>query len=180
MDVVATPLAGLLLLVPRVFSDARGSFVETWQARRYEELGIWGPFVQDNLSRSVRGTVRGLHYQLSTPQGKLVQVAHGSAFDVAVDVRRSSATFGRWYGTVLSDENRHQLWIPPGFAHGFLALSDTVDFTYKVTASYVAGDERSVLWNDPAIGIQWPLNEAPILSPKDAAAAPLARAEVFP
>ena len=179
MEVLATPLPGLILLAPRVFVDRRGFLLESWHAARYAELGIAGPFVQDNLSRSVRRTVRGLHYQVGAPQGKLVQVVRGAAFDVAVDLRASSPSFGRWFGAVLSDENHHQLWIPAGFAHGFLVLSEAADVGYKITAPYVAADERAVLWNDPAIGIAWPLDGEPILSAKDLAAPPLARAETF-
>jgi dTDP-4-dehydrorhamnose 3,5-epimerase len=179
MEVQATTLPGVLFVTPRAHADRRGHFLESWHAARYAEHGI-GPFMQDNLSRSVRGTVRGLHYQLRTPQGKLVTVVRGAAFDVAVDLRASAPTFGRWYGTILSDRNHGQLWIPPGFAHGFLALTAEVDVAYKITAPRAADDERAVLWNDPAIGIVWPQAGAPILSAKDLAAPPLARAEVFP
>ncbi len=180
MKVETTSLGGLLVVVPRRFNDARGEFLETWQAERYAAAGMASTFAQDNLSRSVRGTVRGLHYQVGAPQAKLVFVVRGAAFDVAVDLRRSSPTFGRWFGTVLSDENRAQLWIPAGFAHGFLALSDPCDFAYKVTAPYSPGDERCLRWDDPAVGIEWPALEPRILSPKDAAAPLLADAEVFP
>ena len=179
MEVQGTPIAGLLLLVPSVFRDHRGVFLETWNERRYAALGVRGPFLQDNLSRSARGVVRGLHYQRETPQAKLVQVTRGVAWDVVVDLRRSSETFGKWHATVLSDENRHQLWIPEGLAHGFLAQAELVDLTYKVTAPHVPADERAVLWNDPALGIPWPLEGPPILSAKDAGAPPLAQAQVF-
>jgi len=180
MQVLARPLPGLLLLAPAVFVDRRGFFLETWHAANYEALGIPGPFVQDNLSRSVRGTIRGLHYQVGSPQGKLVHVARGACFDVAVDLRRSSPSFGRWFGTVLSDENHQQLWIPPGYAHGFVALSDVVDVTYKVTTPRFAEGERTLLWNDPALGIDWPRVDKPILSERDAAAPPFSAAETFP
>jgi dTDP-4-dehydrorhamnose 3,5-epimerase len=181
VEIIAAPLPGLLVLAPRVFADARGYFLESYRATVYAELGITGPFVQDNLSRSVRGALRGLHYQIETPQGKLVQVARGAAFDVAVDLRASSPAFGRWYGTTLSDENHHQLWIPEGFAHGFYALSDVVDVAYKVTGLYVPDHERTLLWSDPDVGIGWPAREGPpLLSAKDAGAPPLARAERFP
>ena len=183
VEVIARPLPGLLLLGLGAFADRRGFFIETWRATRYEELGIPGPFVQDNLSRSLRGTLRGLHYQLHAPQGTLVHVTRGAAFDVAVDLRGSSPTFGRWFGAELSDENHHQMWIPEGFAHGFLALTEVVDLAYKVTAPYRPDDERVVLWSDPAIGIAWPVASGvtgPTLSPRDAAAAPLALAELFP
>ena len=179
MEILTTPLAGLKLIAPRAFADRRGFFLESWQAARYQAAGIAGPFIQDNLSRSVRGTVRGLHYQVRTPQAKLVSVIRGAAYDVAVDLRASSPTFGRWFGAELSDENHRQLWIPEGFAQGFLALTDLVDFAYKVTAPYSAADERSLLWSDPAIGIAWPAIEPIILSPKDAAAPTLADAERF-
>jgi len=179
MNIHSTPLPGVMLVAPRVFQDQRGFFLETWQAARYRDAGIAAAFVQDNLSRSVRGTVRGLHYQVGAPQGKLVSVVRGAAFDVAVDLRKSAPTFGRWYGTVLSDENHAQLWIPEGFAHGFLALSDVCDFAYKVTAPYSPADERSLRWDDPAVGIEWPAVEPKIVSPKDAAAPSLADAEVF-
>jgi dTDP-4-dehydrorhamnose 3,5-epimerase len=178
----ATPLLGLQLLMPRVFADPRGCFLETWRAERYEAFGIRGPFVQDGLSRSIRGTVRGLHYQVGAPQGKLVWVTRGAAFDVAVDLRDSSPTFGEWYGTTLSEEERNQLWIPPGFAHGFMALSEVVDVAYKFTVAYTPDDQRVVRWSDPAIGIAWPTPRGvtPLLSPKDAAAPLLADAERLP
>lgn len=180
MDVRETDLAGVRLLVPRVFSDERGFFLESWREERYRELGVAGPFVQDNLSRSRRGVVRGLHYQVQTPQAKLVTAVRGAIWDVAVDLRASSPAFGRWTAAELSDENHHQLWIPAGFAHGFLVLSDVADVSYKTTAPYVALDERTLLWSDPALAIAWPQREGVILSAKDAAAPPLLRAEVFP
>lgn len=179
MDVQETDLPGLLLIEPRVFEDARGFFMETWQKQRYAEAGIAAEFVQDNYSRSVRGTVRGLHYQIVQPQGKLVQAIRGEIFDVAVDLRRDSAVFGQWTGVVLSESNRRQVYIPPGFAHGFCVLSDVAEFTYKCTDYYAPEHERTLLWNDPAIGIDWPLNEEPILSEKDRRGVPLAEAECY-
>jgi len=179
MNIHSTSLPGVMLVAPRVFEDERGYFLETWRAERYREAGLPASFVQDNLSRSVRGTVRGLHYQVGTPQGKLVSVVRGAAFDVAVDLRRSAPSFGRWFGTVLSDENHAQLWIPEGFAHGFLALSEVCDFAYKVTAPYAPAAERCLRWDDPTVGIEWPAVEPKIVSPKDAAAPSLADAEVF-
>lgn len=181
MQVIPTPLPGVLRLRPRLFSDARGFFTESWNARTMADAGLDICFVQDNHSRSTKGVLRGLHYQLAQPQGKLVRVARGTVFDVAIDLRRSSLHFGRWWGTLLSDETPDMLWIPPGFAHGFLTLSDTADFLYKVTTPYDAASDRSLLWNDPAIGINWPLDGlTPLLSPKDQAAPRLAQAEVFP
>jgi len=158
---------------PDVYRDARGFFLETWHQRKYAEGGICGPFVQDNHSRSGRGTLRGLHAQIRRPQGKLVRAVDGEVFDVAVDLRRGSPTFGRWVGDRLSGENFRQLWIPPGFAHGFCVLSETVHLEYKCTDFYDASDEIAIAWNDPEIGIDWPL-DAPTLSAKDAAAPRLA------
>ncbi|MCL6438261.1 MAG: dTDP-4-dehydrorhamnose 3,5-epimerase [Rubrobacteraceae bacterium] len=172
MRVVETPLPGVLIVEPDVFGDERGFFMETWNRRRYEEAGLPGVFVQDNLSFSRRGVLRGLHYQNPDQQGKLVYVLTGEVFDVAVDIRRGSPHFGRWTGVELSSENRRQLWVPEGFAHGFVVLSETALFAYKCTAPYNREAEGSVLWNDPEIGIDWPL-EDPILSEKDAAAPPL-------
>jgi dTDP-4-dehydrorhamnose 3,5-epimerase len=180
MQVEHTPLSGVLVITPRCFADARGYFFESWQAERYREAGLPAAFVQDNLSRSVRGTLRGLHYQLGTPQGKLVSVVRGAVFDVAVDLRRGSPTFARWFGAVLSDENHAQLWIPVGFAHGFLALADVCDVMYKVDAPYAPADERGLRWNDSRVAIEWPAVEPKILSPRDAAAPLLESAEVFP
>jgi dTDP-4-dehydrorhamnose 3,5-epimerase len=171
MNVRPTELPGVLLVEPRAFGDARGFFLETYQGARYAAAGITQPFIQDNHSRSVRGTLRGLHYQIRKPQGKLVSVVRGAVFDVAVDLRKSSPHFGKWFGTILSDENHHQLWIPEGFGHGFLALTDLADMVYKVTADYDAGGDRSIAWNDPTIAIRWPdAGVPPILSAKDAAA----------
>ena len=168
MNVIATGLPGVLLLEPKVFGDARSFFMETWQAARYHESGMPESFVQDNHSRSRRGVLRGLHYQLTQPQGKLVWVTRGAVFDVAVDVRRGSPNFGRWYGCVLDDIDHRQLYISPGFAHGFCVLSDEADFFYKCTDYYHPASERGIAWNDPAIGIDWPLREV-ALSAKDQA-----------
>jgi dTDP-4-dehydrorhamnose 3,5-epimerase len=169
MEIERTPLDGVLLLKPKVWGDARGFFVETWQENRYREAGIDPPFIQDNHSRSRRGILRGLHFQRAHPQGKLVYVSYGSVFDVAVDIRRDSPTFGRWHGAELSGENQHQLWVPPGLAHGFLVLSETAGFHYKCTALYHPDDEGCIRWNDPDLHIAWPLRE-PELSARDAAA----------
>ncbi len=179
MKVTETPLPGVLLFEPQVFGDARGFFMETFQAHRYAEAGVRASFVQDNLSRSVKGTLRGLHLQEPRPQGKLVQALAGAVFDVAVDVRKGSPHFGKWYGVELSEANRRQLWIPPGFAHGFCVLSDSADFSYKCSELYAPESERSVLWNDPDLGIDWPVKE-PLLSKKDAGAPRLKDASVLP
>jgi len=167
MKIQQTNLEGVLLIEPKVFGDARGFFLETYHKERYMDAGFPDvDFVQDNHSRSSKGVLRGLHFQLNNPQGKLVQVVTGSVFDVVVDVRVGSPTFGQWYGCVLSEENHHQLWVPPKFAHGFCVLSDTVDFVYKCTDYYHPGDEGGVLWSDPQIAIDWPI-ETPLLSEKD-------------
>jgi dTDP-4-dehydrorhamnose 3,5-epimerase len=181
MNVIQTPLAGLLVLEPRVFGDDRGFFFESFNARRFAELtGSSAEFVQDNHSRSSKGVLRGLHYQIQQAQGKLVRATEGSVFDVAVDIRKSSPTFGQWFGIELSAENKRQMWIPPGFAHGFVVTSDSAEFLYKTTDYWAPEHERAILWNDPAIGIEWPaLDAAPLLSGKDQAAALLANAEVF-
>jgi dTDP-4-dehydrorhamnose 3,5-epimerase len=179
MKVVPTELPEVLILEPKVHGDSRGFFYETFQATRYAEAGIPGAFVQDNLSRSVRGTLRGLHFQEPKAQGKLVQVLRGTVWDVAVDVRRGSPRFGRWIALELSETTPRQLWIPPGFAHGFCVLSDSADFFYKCTELYSPESERSVAWDDPAIGIAWPVKE-PLLSAKDRAAPRLADAPVLP
>jgi dTDP-4-dehydrorhamnose 3,5-epimerase len=182
--VIVTPTAipDVLLVQPVVHGDQRGFFVETWHNPRYAAAGVVLPFVQDNHSRSLRHTLRGLHYQVEHPQGKLVHAATGSIFDVAVDLRRSSATFGRWVGAVLSDENHHQLWIPPGFAHGFYVLSAEADVVYKCTAPYIREHDRAVRWDDPRLAIAWPLVGAgrPLLSARDAGAPGLDAAEVYP
>jgi dTDP-4-dehydrorhamnose 3,5-epimerase len=168
MQFIATKLPGVVLVEPDVFNDPRGYFLETYHAGRYAEGGIPGPFVQDNFSHSVRGTLRGLHYQLKRAQGKLVMALEGRIFDVAVDIRTGSPTFGRWVGVELSGENKRQLYIPPGFAHGFCVLSETADVLYKCTDLYSREDERGIIWNDPALAIAWPVT-APLLSDKDRA-----------
>ena len=179
MHIQTTTIADLLIIEPKVFGDDRGFFYESFNAQRFAQLtGIQTEFVQDNHSKSARGVLRGLHYQIKQPQGKLVRVVAGSVFDVAVDIRKSSATFGKWLGVSLSAENKRQLWIPQGFAHGFVVTSDSAEFLYKTTDYYAPEHERSILWNDPAIGIDWGLNE-PLLSAKDQVAQLLADAEVF-
>lgn len=167
MNVVTTELAGLLLIEPKVYGDARGFFVETWARERYAQAGVVGDFVQDNMSRSRRGALRGMHLQNPHGQGKLVSVVEGEVFDVAIDVRVGSPTFGRWAGFTLSAENHRQLWVPPGFAHGFCVTSESALFVYKCTDVYHPEAELGVLWNDPEIGVQWPVSE-PVLSDKDA------------
>lgn len=168
MKVIETSIAGVKIIEPRVFGDERGFFLETFQARRYaEDAGIDLPFVQDNHSRSAKGVLRGLHFQKTKPQGKLVRVVRGEVFDVAVDIRRDSPTFGRWEAVILSEENKRQFWVPPGLAHGFVVLSETADFEYKCTDYYDPSDEACLIWNDPTVGIEWPLAE-PQLSAKDA------------
>lgn len=180
MNIIPTPIDGLLVIEPKVFGDERGFFYESFNAQRFAELtGVQLPFVQDNHSRSARGVLRGLHYQIQQAQGKLVRVTAGSVFDVAVDLRKSSPTFGKWHGVVLSAENRRQLWIPPGFAHGFAVTSDFAEFLYKTTDYYAPAHERALLWNDPAVGIDWPIEGEPLLSAKDQNGLPLADAEVF-
>lgn len=175
----------VVLLEPKVFGDARGFFFESFNQRAFQEAtGLDLRFVQDNHSRSARGVLRGLHYQVKQPQGKLVRVVRGSVFDVTVDIRRSSPTFGRWVGAELSEENQHQLWVPPGFAHGFIVLSESADFLYKTTEYYAPEHERCIAWDDAEIGVAWPLAEAglaaPVLSAKDAKGTRLGEAEVFP
>ena len=182
MIVTPTAIPEVLLVQPVVHGDHRGFFVETWHEARYGAAGVALPFVQDNHSRSQRHTLRGLHYQVEHPQGKLVHAATGAIFDVAVDLRRSSATFGRWVGAVLSDENHHQLWIPPGFAHGFYVLSAEADVAYKCTAQYIREHDRALRWDDTRLAIAWPLVGAapPLLSARDAGAPGLDVAEVYP
>ena len=182
MKFLPTALRDVVLVEPRVHGDERGFFLETWHRERFAQAGIDYEFVQDNHSRSVRGTLRGLHFQRAHVQGKLVRVTSGEVFDVAVDVRRSSPDFGRWAGMRLSAANRRSLWVPPGFAHGFLVLSDVADFVYKCTDYYDPESERAIRWNDPAIGIEWPLEPgvAPILSARDAAAGGLADSDCLP
>ena len=180
MHVIETDLPGVLILEPKVFGDARGFFQETWNAKVFADIGIDAQFVQDNHSRSAKGILRGLHYQVQEPQGKLVRVTSGRVFDVAVDIRRSSPHFGRWTGVELSGENKRMFWVPPGFAHGFVALEDETDFLYKCTALYAPQWDRSIAWNDPDIAIDWPLEGlAPLLSAKDVAAVALKDAEFF-
>jgi len=180
MKVTPTALPGVLVVEPRVFSDDRGFFFESWNARALAAAGVDAQFVQDNHSRSRRGVLRGLHYQVEHAQGKLVRAVIGSVFDVVVDLRRSAPTFGRTLGIELSADNRKMLWVPPGFAHGFLALSESVDFLYKTTDYWFPEHERTLLWNDAALGIDWPLSGVPILTAKDAAGTPLAAAAVYP
>ena len=180
MIVTPTALPEVLLLEPKVFGDDRGFFFESYNRRQFQEAtGLDVSFVQDNHSRSSRGVLRGLHYQLQHAQGKLVRVVSGRVFDVAVDVRRSSPSFGQWVGIELSAENKRMLWIPRGFAHGFLVLSEFAEFLYKTTDYYSPVHERAIAWNDPEIGIDWPLKSSPVLSAKDQAALPLRDAEVF-
>jgi dTDP-4-dehydrorhamnose 3,5-epimerase len=180
MQTHETKLAEVQLLEPRVFADSRGFFLESYNQRTFEGLGIQERFVQDNHSRSERGVLRGIHYQLIQPQGKLVRAVRGEIFDVAVDLRRGSPTFGQWTGHLLSEVNKQMLWIPEGFGHGFLVLSDIAEVLYKATDFYAPQGERSILWNDPQIGIEWPdAGLAPMLSAKDAAGKLLNQAEVF-
>ena len=175
MIILETPLPGVLVVEPRVFGDDRGFLVETYSAARFAEHGLPTTFVQDNHSRSARGVLRGLHYQRRNPQGKLVFVVRGEVWDVAVDIREGSPTFGRWFGMTLSEARRQLLWIPPGFAHGFCVLSESADFLYKCTALYDPADDRGIRWDDPALGIEWPIAD-PILSAKDRALPSLAQA----
>lgn len=170
MIVEKTPIEGVLLVKPKVFGDKRGFFVETWQKKRYEEAGINLPFVQDNHSMSTKGILRGLHFQKKHPQGKLVMVSQGEVFDVAVDLRKDSPSFGQWFGALLTAENQHQLWVPPGMAHGFVVLSETAHFHYKCTDYYHPEDEGSIRWNDPDVDVKWPISFEPVVSEKDAKA----------
>jgi dTDP-4-dehydrorhamnose 3,5-epimerase len=179
VKVTATAIPDVRLIEPRVFEDDRGYFYESWNARTLAAAGIDAAFVQDNHSRSRHGVLRGLHYQIEHAQGKLVRVVNGEVYDVVVDLRRSSPTFGRHVGVVLTAANRQMLWVPPGFAHGFVVLSDAADFLYKTTDYWYAAHERTLLWNDPALGIDWPLVGAPVLAAKDAAGALLAQAETY-
>ena len=180
MNIIECDIPGPLIIEPRVFGDERGFFLESWNARAFADAGLDMTFVQDNHSRSQAGVLRGLHYQKPNPQGKLVRVISGAVFDVAVDMRKSSPSFGRWSGVTLTSENKRMFWVPEGFAHGFLVLEDGTDFLYKCTDLYAPADEHSLLWNDPAIGIEWPLEGVePQLSAKDQAGKPLAEAETF-
>ncbi len=180
MLVTQTAIPGILILEPKVFGDDRGFFFESFNAKTFEQsTGIKCQFVQDNHSRSSKNVLRGLHYQIHNPQGKLVRVTHGEVFDVAVDLRSSSKYFGKWVGTYLSAENKKQVWIPEGFAHGFVVLSETAEFLYKTTHYYSPEYERCLRWNDPEIGINWPIFDEPILAEKDANAMLLCSAEIF-
>ena len=179
MKVQPTQIAGVLIVEPDVFGDDRGFFLESFNERAMREIGIDAHFVQDNHSRSQRNVLRGLHYQIHQPQGKLVRVVRGTVFDVAVDLRRDSPAFGKWVGVELSAENKRIFWLPPGMAHGFVVLSDSADFLYKATDYYAPQFERTILWNDPDLGIAWPLAGEPVLSAKDAAGLPFREAEVF-
>ena len=179
MHVTETAIPDVLMIEPKVFGDSRGFFFESWNARAFAAAGIDASFVQDNHSRSHRGVLRGLHYQIEHAQGKLVRVIEGEVFDVAVDLRRSSATFGRNIGVALSAANRRMLFIPPGFAHGFLVVSDTAEFLYKTTDYWYPEHERTLLWNDAALGIDWPQGVVPALAAKDAAGVPLASAHCY-
>jgi len=181
MKATSTAIPDVLVIEPKVFGDARGFFFESFNQKAFEDAtGVATPFVQDNHSRSSRGVLRGLHYQIQQPQGKLVRVVRGAVFDVAVDIRRSSPTFGQWVGAELSEDNHRQLWVPPGFAHGFLVLSEMADFLYKTTDYYAPQHERCILWSDQAIGIEWPhLGMTPVLSSKDLQGGNLDSAKVF-
>lgn len=180
MHVIPTAIPEVLIIEPRVFGDERGFFFESFNERKFRELtGVESSFVQDNHSKSAKNVLRGLHYQIKQAQGKLVRVISGAVFDVAVDLRRSSPTFGRWVGVDLTAENKRQLWVPPGFAHGFVVTSESAEFLYKTTDYYAPEFERSLRWDDPAVGVVWPVEGAPQLSAKDSAAISLAEAEVF-
>ena len=180
MNVIPTNVPDVLIIEPRVFGDDRGFFFESYNQRAFEDkAGITLSFVQDNHSRSVKGVLRGLHYQIQQPQGKLVRASVGTVYDVAVDIRQSSPTFGQWAGCTLSAENKRQLWVPPGFAHGFVVVSDVAEVLYKATDFYAPQHERSILWNDPAIGIEWPIDGEVTLSKKDEEGKLLKEAEVF-
>ncbi|WP_136805337.1 dTDP-4-dehydrorhamnose 3,5-epimerase [Desulfosediminicola flagellatus] len=179
MNVITTAIPDVKIIEPKVFGDERGFFMESWNAKTYKEAGIDKEFVQDNHSRSVKNTLRGLHYQLQQPQGKLVRAVSGEVFDVAVDLRKDSKTFGNWVGEILSAENKRQLWVPEGFAHGFLVLSDTADFLYKTTSYYAPEHERCILWNDSDLDIAWPLRGEPLMSGKDQVGLFFNAAEVF-
>ncbi|WP_018988324.1 dTDP-4-dehydrorhamnose 3,5-epimerase [Aromatoleum toluclasticum] len=180
MQAISTAIPDVLVIEPKVFGDARGFFFESYNARAFREAtGLDEQFVQDNHSRSARGVLRGLHYQIRQPQGKLVRVVRGAVFDVVVDLRRRSPSFGRWAGVELTEDNHRQLWIPPGFAHGFVVLSESADFLYKTTDYYAPEHERCLAWNDPTVGVEWPLAGEPQLSAKDREGNPFAECEVF-
>jgi dTDP-4-dehydrorhamnose 3,5-epimerase len=179
MNLIPTAIPDVLLLEPRVFGDERGFFLESWNKRTFAELGITADFVQDNHSRSQKNVLRGLHYQIEHAQGKLVRVTAGEVYDVTVDLRRSSPTFGQWIGFTLSATDKRMAWVPPGFAHGFLVMSDSAEFLYKTTDYYSPAHERTLQWNDPQLAIPWPINGEPLLAAKDKAGTPLASAETF-
>ncbi len=180
MNIIKTKISDILIIEPKVFGDDRGFFMESFNAQKFTDAtGIKDQFVQDNHSRSAKNVLRGLHYQIQQAQGKLVRVAAGEVLDVAVDIRKSSPTFGQWVSCLLSAENKRQFWVPPGFAHGFVVLSDTADFLYKTTDYYAPEYERSILWNDPELNIDWQISGEPILSAKDKSAPTLKEAEVF-
>jgi dTDP-4-dehydrorhamnose 3,5-epimerase len=179
MTILETAIPNVLIVEPTVFGDSRGFFFESFNENEFLKAGIRAKFVQDNHSRSAKHVLRGLHYQIFRPQGKLIRVVRGEVFDVAVDLRRSSATFGKWVSAVLNEENKRMLWIPPGFAHGFLALSEVVDFLYKTTDFYSPADERTIIWNDPELAIDWPLQGNPIISRKDSQGSLLRDAECY-
>jgi dTDP-4-dehydrorhamnose 3,5-epimerase len=180
MNVIPTKLQDVLIIEPKVFGDARGFFFESFNSKAFDDaVGHHVEFVQDNHSRSAKGVMRGLHYQIQQPQGKLVRVVHGAVFDVAVDIRRSSATFGQWLGMELSEENHRMLWVPPGFAHGFVVLSETADFVYKSTDYYAPVHERCIAWDDPTLSIVWPSDLSPTLSTKDQTGQRFVEAEIF-
>ena len=180
IKVTPTEIPDVLLVEPRVFGDERGFFYESYNRREFASAGLDAEFVQDNHSRSARGVLRGLHYQIEHPQGKLVRVTAGEVFDVVVDMRKSSPVFGKWVGVTLSGDNKRSLWIPPGFAHGFLVVSDFADFLYKTTDYWYPEFERTLLWSDPALAIGWPIEGMPTLAAKDAVGQPLARADAYP
>lgn len=180
MKVTPTAISDVLVIEPKVFGDARGFFYESFNQKAFNEAsGTHYQFVQDNHSRSAKGVLRGLHYQIRQPQGKLVRVVRGAVFDVAVDIRKTSPTFSKWVGVELSEDNRRQLWVPPGFAHGFVVLSESADFLYKTTDYYAAEHERCIAWNDPVVGIKWPIDQQPIFSSKDQTGTLLVHAEAF-
>lgn len=181
MKFIKSPIQDVVIIEPEIFGDHRGFFMEVWEKNKFSNAGIDKDFVQDNHSKSGKGILRGLHYQITQPQGKLVRAVFGEIFDVAVDLRKTSPTFGRWVGEILSDTNRKMLWVPPGFAHGFYVISESAEVCYKCTDYYAPQFERSLLWNDPELGIDWPLEDKqqPLLSDKDSHGLPLKEAEVF-
>lgn len=179
MKVIPTSIPDVCLIEPRVFGDSRGYFLETYNKNVMRDIGVTQEFVQDNLSGSTKNVLRGIHYQIQRPQGKLVRVVAGEVFDVAVDLRKSSSTFGKWVGVRLSDENKRSLWLPAGFGHGFVVLSAMAIFAYKTTDFYSPIHERTILWNDPELGIEWPIDGTPVLSPKDLAGCPFRSAETY-